>query len=154
MKVYKYNGAKTLVLLHQKHMKSFLSTWKKAKSLNIALPKTDDPDYESLLTLLRHVLRSSGNYMIWICEKLNLPNPNIDLIPELKNIESDAENYLELLLNNWELPLSEIEEERFYSPTFKSNWGTYYCIDAMLEHAVMHPIRHEFQLNKLILDIG
>ena len=27
-----------------------------------------------------------------------------------------------------------------------------YCIDAMLEHAVMHPIRHAFQLDELIKD--
>ncbi len=148
---YKYNGARSLVLLHEQHLKSFWATWREAKLLNISLPKTNDPDYESLETILIHVLRSAGNYMIWICEKLELPNPNIITVPNNKIIEKEAENYFDYLLEKWSLPLSEVEEEKFYSPPFTSNWGVDYCIEAMLEHAVMHPIRHEFQLKQLIL---
>jgi hypothetical protein len=29
-------------------------------------------------------------------------------------------------------------------------WRTRYCVDSMLEHAVIHPIRHAFQLNELM----
>ena len=90
--------------------------------------------------------------MIWICESLNLPNPEISPVPDLENIENNTGKYLDHLLERWRLPLSEIEENKFHSPTFTSNWGVNYCIDAMLEHAVMHPIRHEFQLSNLILE--
>ena len=48
-------------------------------------------------------------------------------------------------------PLQEIEEKHFHSPCYQSRWGVDYCIDAMLEHAVMHPIRHVFQLEELML---
>jgi hypothetical protein len=49
------------------------------------------------------------------------------------------------------LQLISIEESKFFDAVYKSNWGTDYCIEAMLEHAVMHPIRHEFQLKELCL---
>ncbi|MCB0747476.1 MAG: hypothetical protein KDC90_08430 [Ignavibacteriae bacterium] len=147
---FKYNGARSLVLLHEKHLKSFLLIWSEAYDKNIALPKTEDPDYESLITLLRHVLRSAGNYMNWICDKLELPSPKINAVPNLDIIKNEADNYLNHIWERWRLPLCEVEEEKFISQTFTSNWGIEYCIDAMLEHAVMHPIRHEFQLRNLI----
>lgn len=148
---YKYNGAHSLVLLHEKHLKSFYNTWQIAHSQNIILSQTSDPDYESLSTLLRHVLRSAGNYMIWMCDKLNLPDPNINQLPEPELLVKKAGLYIDHILDKWRSPLTEIDEEKFHSPTFTSNWGVEYCIDAMLEHAVMHPIRHEFQLRSLIL---
>lgn len=150
LKPFKYNGARALVLLHEHHLRSFCRTWQDAADKKISLPPTDDPNYQSLQTLLRHVLRAARGYMTWICEKLNLPDPEIDPTPEADQIAQIADDYVKHLLERWRLPLSEIEEERFHSPSFQSRWGPEYCIDAMLEHAVMHPIRHEFQLKNLM----
>jgi len=147
---YKYYGARSLVVLHEKYLVSFLETWKEAKKFNIPLPKTDDKDYESLETLLQHVLGASGRYIKWICEKLELPNPNIKEVPKLENIESEVQEYVNYLVNSWRTPLKDVEEKKFHNPSFKSYWGSEFCIDAMLEHAVMHPIRHLFQLQNLI----
>ena len=152
LKKYKYNGARSLILLHEKHLLSCLLTWREAKKIGVILPETDDKNYESLDTLLRHILRAARNYMIWICIKLNLPDPKIEKEPEPELIEMKANEYVSHLIEKWRLPLSEIPEEKFYSPTYTSNWGVEYCIDAMLEHAVMHPIRHEFQLQNLIVN--
>ena len=149
LKEYKYNGARSLVLLHEKHLVSCLHTWHIAKKISLILPKTEDEDYESLDTLLRHILRAARNYMIWICKKMNLSDPEIEKEPEPEFIEMKADEYVSHLIEKWSLPLSEIPEDKFHSPTYTSNWGVEYCIDAMLEHAVMHPIRHEFQLKNL-----
>lgn len=150
LRKYEYNGARAMVLLHERHLKSCLQTWQEAKKLNIKLPESDDADYQSLDALLRHILRSARGYMIWMCAKLNLPDPQIERTPDIELIESNADRYLNHILEKWRLPLAEIPEEKFHTPVFKSNWGVDYCIDAMLEHAVMHPIRHEFQLKNLI----
>lgn len=147
---YKYNGARSLIILHEKYIYEFLKIWMEAKTLNIALPKTEDEDYQSLETLLRHVLRSSGGYIKWICNKLDLPDPRIDETPDLIEIDEKAGEYIEHLLEKWRMPLANVNEKEFYSPAYKSNWGSNYCIDAMLEHAVMHPLRHSFQLQNLI----
>ena len=147
---YKYKGAKALVLLHEKYLTSFLLTWQEAKSKNISLPETDDSDYTSLETLLVHVFRAARGYMTWMCENLELPDPEIKPQPKPENVEKEADEYLVYLLNKWRLPLANLEEDKFHSPTFASRWGVQYCVDAMLEHAVMHPIRHEFQLRNLM----
>lgn len=147
---YKYAGASALVKLHQIHLQSFYETWKEAKKLNIKLPVTDDPYYKSLDTLLYHLLRSARGYMIWICDKLQLPDPMINETPNAEAIEEKAAVQIAYLFERWKLPLVNLEPELFENKVFKSNWGVEYCIDAMLEHAVMHPIRHEFQLKNLM----
>jgi hypothetical protein len=150
VKEYTYGGARALIALHEQHMRSFLETWRKAKRADVTLPQTTDPAYKSMETLLRHPLKSSRGYIIWICQKLELPDPGIDPVPELEHIEQSAEEFLAHLLERWELPLRDVPEERFFDRTYISNWDVEYCIEAMLEHAVMHPIRHEFQLINLI----
>ena len=147
---YKYQGAKSLVALHEIHIKLFYETWKQAKQLNIELPKTDDPYYKSLDTLLYHVLRSARGYIVWMCEQLNLPDPQIDEAPLPEIVVENAEVYIDYLTGKWDQPLRDVPPEKFEDKVYKSNWGVDHCIDAMLEHAVMHPIRHKFQLENLI----
>ena len=151
---YHYSGGRALVLLHEKHLRSFVTTWRKAKKNNVVLPKTSDQDYSSMESLLSHVLNSAREYMIWICEKLQLDDPNIDPTPALNEIEERADKYLLHLIEQWRLPLSGVEEKRFHDKVYKSRWGVEYCIEAMLEHAVMHPIRHEFQLKRLMKEMN
>ena len=88
--------------------------------------------------------------MTWMCEKLDLPNPEIKPVPKPEVIEKEADEYLVHLLEKWHTPLAEVPIDKFEHGTYTSRWGTDYCIDAMLEHAVMHPIRHEFQLMTLM----
>jgi len=147
---YRYKGASALVKLHEIHLQSFYETWKEAKQLNIKLPDSDDPYYKSLDTLLYHLLRSARGYMIWMCDKLGLEDPQIKETPLAEMIEQKAVEQLAHLFERWRFPLADVEPELFEDKAYKSNWSVEYCVDAMLEHAVMHPIRHEFQLKNLI----
>ena len=151
--MYKYGGARALVELHEIQMRSFIETWKQAKKVNVPLPVTDDPFYKSLDTILYHVLRSSRGYITWICEKLHLPDPGIIPAPEENTVEKYPE-YLEHLLERWRAPLCNVVTERFEDKVYTSNWGVDHTIEAMLEHAVMHPVRHEHQLKKLIKEMN
>jgi hypothetical protein len=150
---FKYNGARSLILLHEQYLCSFVQTWKQAKAKNIVLPETNDPSYISLQALLRHILRAARGYMTWMCDKLELPDPQINSTPIDEEIETEADNYLEHVVERWKLPLADVPEDKFNSTVYKSRWGVEYCIDAMLEHAVMHPLRHEFQLKNLISEV-
>jgi len=147
---YKYGGARALVLLHERHLRALLATWKEAKAANVSLPQTTDTDYASLEAILRHNLAAAKGYMTWICEKLELADPDIDEAPSLDTIAKQADSYIEHVLERWKTPLKDIEAQHFYKPAYTSRWGSDYCIDAMLEHAVMHPVRHEFQLRNLL----
>lgn len=147
---YKYRGARACVILQERHLQQFIETWKEARGKSIKLPDVKDPDYASHETLLRHVLRASRGYITWICKVLELPDPEIQPTPEADVIEAESENYLNQLLVKWRMPLVNISEEDYHKPEYKSRWETKYCIDSMLEHAVMHPLRHTFQLKELM----
>jgi hypothetical protein len=118
----------------------------------VGLPRTADPAYASLEALGRHVLSAAGGYMIWMCEMLALPDPGIRIAPNASAIVRDADEYLEHVLERWRDPLREVPDEKLETPEYPSKWETRYCIDSMLEHAVMHPIRHAFQLGELLKD--
>ena len=147
---FKYRGAGVLVELHEHNLGRFLVTWRAAREEDIELPDVDDPDYASLEALLAHVCRGARTYLLWICEQLDLPDPEIDPVPETDVIEAEAMSYIDDLLASWRSPLREVEEGRFFRPEYVSPWGVRYCIDAMMEHAVMHPIRHRHQLEGLM----
>jgi len=139
-------------LLHEEHLRRFLVVWKRARAASVGLPKTDDPAYASLDTLLHHVLRSARGYMTWMCEVLELPELESQVAPEPEVLSQDPESYMEHVLEKWRTPLQDISDDRLETPEYRSRWQTRYCIDAMLEHAVMHPIRHAFQLEELMRD--
>jgi hypothetical protein len=116
----------------------------------VSLPPSDDPAYVSLDALGQHVMRSAGGYMRWMCEMLKLPDPGIRPVPDVAAIVRDADEYMEHVLERWRAPLCDVSNEQLETPEYPSRWQTRYCIDAMLEHAVMHPIRHAFQLEELM----
>jgi hypothetical protein len=147
---YRSRAVRALVLLHEENLRRFVHTWRRALAASVSLPASDDPGYVSLSTLGRHVLRSAGGYMVWMCEVLQLPDPGIEPVPDAAAVVRDAEEYMEHVLERWRAPLCDVSNEQLESPEYPSRWETLYCIDAMLEHAVMHPIRHAFQLEELM----
>jgi len=143
-----------MVLLHDEYLRRFVDTWRLALANSVRLPPTDDPAYASLEALGLHVLSAAGSYMTWMCEVLALPDPGIRSAPDAAAIVRDADDYMEHVLERWRAPLQEVPNEKLETPEYPSQWQTRYCIDAMLEHAVMHPIRHTFQLDELLKDHG
>ena len=146
---YRYRGARALVLLHERELRAFLATFRRAQAWGVTLPETKDPDYASLDALLRHVLGAAGGYLKWTAKVLDLPDPGVDKVPSVEAIDAEAEAYLEHVLDRWWSPLHDVPEKHF-EEAYPSNWGTPYSVDAMLEHAVVHPMRHAFQLEELM----
>ena len=136
--------------MHEDHLRQCLSIWKRAKAADVRLPETQEEDYQSLETLLHHILRSARIYMVRICENLGLPDPGIRMVPEVGIIGAEADNYAEHVLDRWRLPLADVPDDRLEPAPELYTPGIPYWIDAMLEHAVMHPIRHGFQLRELM----
>lgn len=147
---YRYGAARTMAFLRGQYLLEFWAAWQQAKAINLQLPETDDPSYISLETLLAHALGADRSYLVWICKQLELPDPEIQPRPKIEVIAAQAEGYIAHLIERWRLPLAEVDEKRFHREEYLSNWGVRYCIDAMLEHAVMHPILHRVQLQELL----
>lgn len=147
---YQYRGVRALVLLHDQHMRRFLEVWKRAKVADLALPATEDDNYASLETLLHHVLGAAARYMKTICNVLELPDPKLKPPPELGTVVAEADTYLEHVLARWRVPLANLTEEQCYEPLFITDEGGVLDLECKLEHAVMHPVRHAFQLEELM----
>ena len=147
---YEYAGAQAMVQLHECHLRSCVATWHQAFEAGVRLPDSEHDAYASMETLLTHLLSAARHYMTWACEQLALPDPGIRAAPRADQVLEEVEGFVEHLLERWRTPLSEVPKERFVRQTFKSRWGVDYSVDAMLEHAVMHPIRHQHQLLALI----
>jgi len=147
---YKYGGARVLVALHAERLRAFMATWRRADSAGVEPPTTNDPAYRSRETLLAHVLGCAARYLMWICEKAELDRPNLEGRPDAEGFAARADEYLENVLAAWERSLLGLTEEKAVREAHESSWGVPYCIDAMLEHAVMHPIRHAYQLEALL----
>ena len=123
--------------------------WRKANRSGVSLPATQNPNYASRQAVLLHALKAARNYMVWICEKLGLPDPGIAEPPAVEQVEKDADRYLEHLFGRWRIPLADIDPARF-KESFETRWGSMSTIEAMLEHAVLHAERHSFQLEELL----
>ncbi|MCA8959879.1 MAG: hypothetical protein KDC38_05175 [Planctomycetes bacterium] len=146
---HRYRGARAMVVLHERHLRSCIDVWKRFAASGRSLPATSDPDYASSSALLRHLVACARGYMFWCCKVLGLPEPAIPEVAPVERIAEEVDEALESVLAGWRTPLVDVEEERF-GESAPSAWKIVYCVDAMLEHAVMHPIRHELQLRELL----
>jgi len=147
---WRSRGARALVQLHERELRDFSACWKRAYSSGLKLPRSDDPNYASLAALLAHVLRAARGYIVWSCETLGLPQPQLDAAPTADDAADRADDYIGLLLEGWSGALLDATDEALEHAAAPAPWGPSYCVDSMLEHAVMHPLRHRFQLEELM----
>lgn len=147
---YGNRGARALALLHDRALRDFVEVWRRFRAAETSLPATEDRSYASPESLLRHVVGAARGYSSWIATSLDLPDPAIDEPPLEDRIESEVDAYLDHLLARFAAPLASLDERAQDCSVHESSWGVPYCIDAMLEHAVMHPVRHGFQLRELL----
>ncbi|HEY3295497.1 MAG TPA: hypothetical protein VGL38_08660 [bacterium] len=146
---YKYRAARALLILQEYGLRHFLESWRKAKAQGVVLPETDNPAFESLEYLVRHVLQVAQENMTWICEKLGLPDPCITEPPDVLAIDKEADWYLIYLLEKLREPLENVEPERFYDVSYETPWKEMYTVHMMLEHLVCHAFRHVLQIEEL-----
>jgi hypothetical protein len=132
---YKYRGARALVLLHEQYLSEFYDVWREAKEADLRLPQVDDPDYESLDHVLRHVLRAARGYMTWMCQVLGLPDPEIRATPEVERIESEAVDYLDHVLEQWRVPLSQVDEKSFNTACRNASHPSHFSASRVNEEA-------------------
>ena len=148
---FKSRGVRALVLVQMDEMRRLFEVWKKAKRLGVKLPATRDPAYQSLDLLMRHPLRACRGYLTWLCEVLGRPEPGVPDPPEANEVSSAGAAYLEVLDKAWRKHLAWMPDEVLESPTVHtSRWGFPLTVEAMMEHALAHPLRHRFQLEELI----
>jgi len=53
------------------------------------------------------------------------------------------------VLSGWRRHFALLENSELWPAVYTSRWGFDYSIEQMLEHAVVHPMRHRIQLERL-----
>lgn len=112
--------------------------------------KTKDLDCVSIQNILEHVCYSAYFYIEMIQKFKNLPvekynkeirfNSSTKYIEEFKKVLQFTENSL-LLLNDHD----------FENPDkLTTSWGQKYDLEQLIEHAIVHVMRHRWQIEKFI----
>ena len=148
---YVYRGARALVALHEQHLREFVGVWRQAQQAGVSLPEEGNEAYRSLDTLLSHVLSAARAYLVWLCRNLQLGDPGVRRPPDTGEVTACADEYVEHLINCYAVPLRDVPADRFTDETYRFSRAQT-TVEGLLEHAVMHPIRHSFQLRNLIAE--
>ena len=117
----------------------------------IADSETADDDCRSIQTITAHIIGSGYAYANYIREQFSTP-----VEPFQRRLFSHGEvgNEIDKMLNytirtldgKWEMPEGEISRI-----VINSRWGVVYDLEQMLEHAIVHILRHRRQIDKFLL---
>jgi uncharacterized damage-inducible protein DinB len=150
MPVFKSNAVRSCVELHEIELNRFHETWEAFRASGTPLPETDDPSYQSADHLGGHVFRSARSYLTWIGECVKRPVTDLDSDTDPVSIAHKSRAFVDAVLEAWRRQLALLEDTALAPVTYKSRWGEDYNIEQMLEHAVVHPMRHRIQLERLM----
>lgn len=117
---------------------------------DIADPLTGNPDCKSIQTILAHVVSSGYSYCVYI---LYSKNPSITRPPKV--LRSTAVEYSKDLnevlnfTNNTFDDITDAELDKFDDEKkIVTSWGKFYDIEQMMEHAIVHILRHRRQIER------
>lgn len=109
---------------------------------------TSDDTCRSAQTIMTHVVRAAYGYADYIRAQISLaserpPNKLLSHSESLEQLEAALRYTAETLEGRWGM-----SEEEIMKIVIKSPWGVVYDLEQMLEHAIVHILRHRRQLEK------
>ncbi len=114
--------------------------------------ETQDEDCRSIQTIMRHVVRAGYGYATYIRIALGdrAERPTIPLARRLEvldQLDAMLAHTVSVLDGKWEMSDKEIQGVRMNAP-----WGPTYDLEQMLEHAVVHVLRHRRQIERFLTE--
>lgn len=112
--------------------------------------QTPDEECRSIRTVINHVVRASYGYAHYMRVAFSLPSPRI-VVPlgarseSVEQLAAMLAYTVETLDGRWEMPDAEMEAVKI-----QSRWGTVYDLEQMLEHAIVHILRHRRQIERFL----
>jgi uncharacterized damage-inducible protein DinB len=112
-------------------------------------PRTSDENCRSVQTILAHVVFAGYGYADCIRGALAMeprrpPKRLLSHREGLKEFDAMLRYTVETLDGQWELT-----DERIQGIVIQSRWGVTYDLEQLLEHAIVHILRHRRQIEKL-----
>lgn len=112
--------------------------------------QTSDDDCRSVQTIMSHVVRAGYGYADYIREQFSIAStrPENRLLSRqesLEQLEAALIYTTQTLEGRWEMSDKEIA-----GTVINSRWGVVYDVEQLLEHAIVHILRHRRQIEKFI----
>ena len=113
---------------------------------------TEDPNCTSIQTILTHVVYAGYAYMVFIenhAGKISERQPKkyfedaIDYTKALKAMFEYSKNFF---IDHASLPLQEEHGHK----KILTNWGQEYDVEQMMEHAIVHVLKHRRQVQRML----
>ena len=112
--------------------------------------QTKDEDCRSVQTIMSHVVRAEYGYADYIREQFSIastrPQPQLlSRQQSLEQLDAALRYTAQTLEGRWEM-----SDEEISATVINSRWGVVYNVEGLMEHAVMHILRHRRQIEKFI----
>ena len=112
--------------------------------------RTADPHCRSVQTIVNHVIGSGYGYADYIRQAFSVPSgrPVLQLLARslsLDQIKHMLAYTAETLEGRW-----EYSDEQVSAVRINSRWGVQYDMEQMLEHAIVHVLRHRRQIERFL----
>ncbi len=112
--------------------------------------QTKDEDCRSVQTIMSHVVRAGYGYADYMREQFSIAStrPQSELLSRqesLEQLDAALRYTAQTLEGRWEMSDEEISRT-----VIKSRWGAVYDVEGLLEHAIVHILRHRRQIEKFI----
>ncbi len=159
MKTYRTNGAIGALLDEYEkaiiELKVLLGTVSAAELVTIVDEQTKDKDCRSIQTILTHVVRAGYCYVVEIRNKMGeridwIKNQTLLSTADYQKALDDMFAFNEELFEDY--PDIQIEEN---DPAKKIvvRWGQIYDVEQLLEHAIVHILRHRRQIERFLIEL-
>lgn len=148
---FQSRAVRTLVELHEREMRSFLQVWTRFVASDLAMPEAHgDESYENRERLAGHVLMAARGYLTRIGEWVGRPVNDVDGSQDPYEIVTRASLFLDDVLSAYRRHLAEISNDELEQQIHRTRWGELMSVENLLEHAVVHPMRHRIQLERIL----
>ncbi|MEO8768577.1 MAG: DinB family protein [Ferruginibacter sp.] len=129
-------------------LQNIISDVNELELIEIADPLTASPECKSIQTILTHVVSSGYSYCVYIQNHRNIDSKRPEQRLRLSSFEysNDLNQVLEFT-NQTFAGIYDHELEVFNnSKKIATRWGQVYDIEQMMEHAIVHILRHRRQI--------
>lgn len=112
--------------------------------------QTNDDDCRSAQSIMSHVVRAAYGYADYLREQFSIASTRprhgrLSRQESLEQLDAALAYTVETLNGRWEM-----SDEEIVGIVINSRWGVVYNVEGLLEHAIVHVLRHRRQIEKFI----
>ena len=113
-------------------------------------PTTPDPDCQSIQTILSHVVSSGYSYAVYIQNSRGIASTRPEKLfhTSSQEYQKNLDAVVQFTRDTFDTIYDNAIEEFESSRKIATAWGQSYDIEQLMEHAIVHVLRHRRQIEK------